>query len=88
MKLSYGFLCDYCGKKIEYTEKTSIVYQKYAKAHNYDKVKSFSQIASISLDLCDECTKKAHKMLERKRKFEIGKNTLREVFEKHKLLSL
>ena len=85
MKLSYGFLCDYCEKKIYYTEKTSIVYEKYTKSPKYDKVKSFNCMSGISLDLCPECAKKVHLMLERKRKIKSSTDAYLEVCRKHQI---
>ena len=83
MKASYGFLCDYCGSKLEYTDKTSIVYEKYSKVFNYEKVKSFNTASVISLDLCDDCAKKAHRMLERRRKIKRDEDSYMKVCSKH-----
>lgn len=67
MRLSYGFLCDYCKEKIEYTDKFTIKYECQKKAENYDKVQTFDTFARKSLDLCPKCFLIAHKNLERKR---------------------
>lgn len=83
MKLSYGFLCDYCGCNMEYTEKTSVVYEQYSKVPNYEKVKSFNAVSVISLDLCPDCSKKAHKMLERRRKIKPNEDSYLKVCSKH-----
>ena len=85
MKLAYGFLCDYCERNIDYTEKTSIVYEKYTKSPKYDKVKSFNCISSIALDLCPDCASKVNKMLERKRKIKTDKNAYFEICKKHQI---
>lgn len=55
MKLSYGFRCDHCGRLMDYTDKTSIKYEKTCKASNYDKVHSFDSASAIFADLCPMC---------------------------------
>lgn len=87
MKLSYGFLCDYCKTEIPYTEKISIKYESYKKSENYDRVKSFDTFSKISLDLCPKCFLIAHKNLERKRSLPRKNNAYLEVRKYQKQFS-
>lgn len=64
MKLYYGFSCDYCGAEIDYTDKTSIKFEKYYKNSNYDKVKSYGSASIIALDLCNHCAGILYRRLE------------------------
>lgn len=87
MKISYGFLCDYCKEQIEYTDKISIKYEAAKKAENYDKVRTFDTFSKISLDLCPKCFLLAHKNLERKRILPKDKSAYLEVRKYQKCFS-
>lgn len=87
MKLPIGFACDYCGEEIKYIDKVSIKYEMYAKGYNYEKVKSYNSATVIALDLCTECAREAHALLETRRKTPKKFNAYKEIIRRHKIIS-
>lgn len=83
MKLNYGFMCDFCGRVIEYTDKTSVKYEKTCKASNYNKVHSFDVTSAITADLCPTCAARFSRMLEKTMIFPQRKGTYLRLCHKH-----
>lgn len=83
MKLSYGFMCDFCGKYMVYEDKTSVRYEKYAKSSKYNIVKTTDTISAVAVDLCPVCAKRLSKSIDRYIIFEENRNAYKKVCDKH-----